>query len=323
MSLLEIKNLNVIYKVKGKEIKAVKDFVLNVESQDSIGIVGESGSGKSTLAMAILQLLSHKTSEITGQILFQGSDLLKINEEELRKIRWKDIAVVFQKSMNSLSPVHKIGVQMSDIYKVHEPKTKDKEIKERILELFNLVNLPHRVFDYYPHELSGGMMQRVSIALSLIFYPKLLILDEATTALDVVTQGQILDEILMLEEKLKLTRIMITHDLSIVASTCKKIAVMYAGYLLEFGYVSDVLIKPKHPYTKELLASYPSLTGKKEELTGIKGSLPNLSMEPKGCIFADRCKKAKEICFIKSPEMIDLSKEWKVVCHLVGGEEGE
>lgn len=323
MSLLEIRDLNVTYKVKEKEIKAVKDFTLNVDRQDSIGIVGESGSGKSTLAMAVLQLLPKKTASVTGKVLFDDVDLLKLTQDEFRRIRWKDIAVVFQKSMNSLSPVHRIGFQMSDIYKVHEPKAKAKEVKQRILELFNLVNLPDKVFDYYPHELSGGMMQRVSIALSLIYYPKLLILDEATTALDVVTQGQILDEIMKMEEKLKLTRIMITHDLSVVSSTCKKAAVMYAGRLVEFGYAVDVLTKPKHPYTQELLASHPSLTGKKEDSTGIKGSLPDLSIIPKGCIFADRCKKAKEICFNKRPQMLDLSNNWKAACHLVGGVEDE
>ncbi len=323
MSLLEVKNLNVIYKVERKEIRAVRNVTLNVESQDSIGIVGESGSGKSTLAMAILQLLPYNIAEATGEIIFDGIDLLKTSQDELRNIRWKDISVVFQKSMNSLSPVHKIGFQMGDIYKVHKPNSTNEEIKGRILELFKLVNLPERIYDSYPHELSGGMMQRVSIALSLIFYPRLLILDEATTALDVVTQGQILDEIMKLEEKLHLTRIMITHDVSVVASTCKKVAVMYAGYLLELGYVSDVLTRPKHPYTQGLLSSFPSLEGERKDLRGIPGSLPDLSIAHEGCIFADRCKKANNICFVKTPEMVELTKGWKVACHLMGGEDIE
>jgi peptide/nickel transport system ATP-binding protein len=321
MALLEAKNVNVVYKVEGKEIKAVRNVSLDVEVQDSIGIVGESGSGKSTLAMAILQLLPNKIAETTGEIIFDGVDLLKISENELREIRWKDIAVVFQKSMNSLSPVHKIGYQMGDIYRVHEPNATDKEVKERVLELFRLVNLSDRVYDLYPHELSGGMMQRVSIALSLIYYPRLLILDEATTALDVVTQGQILEEIMKLEEKLHLTRIMITHDVSVVSSTCKKVAVMYAGCLLESGYVSDVLTKPKHPYTQGLLNSFPSLKGERNDLRGIPGSLPDLSVAHKGCVFADRCKKATNICFIKEPKMIKFPNNWNVACHLVGGED--
>lgn len=323
MSLLEIKNLNVKYKVEGKEINAVRNISLNVEAKDSIGIVGESGSGKSTLAMAILRLLPEKIVETTGEIIFDGINLLEISENKLRKIRWKDISVVFQKSMNSLSPVHKIGFQIKDIYKVHEPNATDEEIKEKVLELFKLVNLADRVYDLYPHELSGGMMQRVSIALSLIFYPKLLILDEATTALDVVTQGQILDEIMKLQEKLHLTRIMITHDVSVVSSTCKKVAVMYAGYLLEFGYVSDVLTKPKHPYTQALLKSFPSFTGERKDLRGIKGSLPDLSILHGGCIFADRCEEATSICFREKPKMVKFSDSWNVACHLVVGEDYE
>ena len=323
MSLLEIKDLNIIYKTKGKEIKAVKDFNLNVELQDSMGIVGESGSGKSTLAMAVLQLLPKEITDISGKISFCGVDLLKLNYEELRQIKWKEIAYVFQKSMNSLSPVHKVGHQLSDIYKVHEPKVSKKEIRERVNELFDLVNLSSRVYDLYPHELSGGMMQRVSIALSLIYYPKILILDESTTALDVVTQGQILEEIMKLQEKLNLTRIMITHDVSIVASTCNKVAVMYAGYLLESGYVTDVLHSPKHPYTEELLNSYPSLTGDKGYIKGIPGYLPDLSQQHKGCIFADRCNKSIDKCFCDEPRMKEFSNEWKVACHKVGGEYSE
>lgn len=319
MSLLQIKNLNVVYKTKGKEIKAVRDFSLNIDSEDVVGIVGESGSGKSTIAMAILRLLPSNVAEIKGEIIFNGVDLLKISEGELRKIKWKEIGFVFQKSMNSLSPVHKIGFQLGDIYKVHEPKAKDKQVKERISELFKLVNLSDRVYHLYPHELSGGMMQRVSIALSLIHYPKLLILDEATTALDVVTQGQILREIMKLEERLNLTRIMITHDVSVVSSTCNKVAVMYAGYLLEFGYVTDVLSSPKHPYTQELLNSYPSLTGERKDLKGIEGFLPDLSMVDKACIFADRCKKSMDICFIDEPRVVSFPNKWSVACHLVGG----
>lgn len=323
MSMLEIRNLNVIYKVKGKEIKAVNNFNIDIDEEDSIGIVGESGSGKSTLAMAMLKLLPEKVSEVEGSISYKGIDLLELGAEEFKKIRWKDISIVFQKSMNSLSPVHKIGNQIIDVYKVHSPKAKDKEIRKRIIELFKLVNLSEDVLNYYPHELSGGMMQRVSIALALINYPKLLIMDESTTALDAITQSQILNEIMKLEESLKLTRIMITHDLSVVCSTCKKIAVMYAGYLLEEGYVKEVLEDPKHPYTEELLNSYPSLDVDKETLTSIKGSLPDLSIVHKGCIFADRCRKAQSICFMNNPKMICLSGGRRVACHLIGGIENE
>lgn len=323
MSLLDIKNLNIIYKMEGKEIKAVKNFNLKVELQDSMGIVGESGSGKSTLAMAILQLLDKDITNISGEITFEGVDLLKLSYEELRLIKWQEIAYVFQKSMNALSPIHKIGQQLSDILKVHEPNFSKQKARERINKLFNLVNLSDIVYDLYPHELSGGMMQRVSIALSLMYYPKILILDESTTALDVVTQGQILEEIIKLQTKLNLTRIMITHDVSIVASTCNKIAVMYAGYLLESGYVTDVLSSPKHPYTEELLNSYPSLTGKKGDLRGIPGYFPDLSQEHKGCIFVDRCTKSIEKCFRDKPETMEFPNKWRIACHRAGGRYSE
>lgn len=323
MSMLEIRNLNVTYKVKEKEIKAVNNFNIDIDEEDSIGIVGESGSGKSTLAMAMIKLLPEKVSQVQGSIRYKGIDLLGLSSDEFKKIRWKDISIVFQKSMNSLSPVHKIGKQIIDVYKVHDPKAKDKDVKKRVIELFKLVNLSENILSCYPHELSGGMMQRVSIALGLIHYPKLLIMDESTTALDAITQSQILNEIMKLEESLKLTRIMITHDLSVVCYTCKKIAVMYAGYLLEDGYVKDVLEDPKHPYTVELLNSYPSLDVDKNSLTSIKGSLPDLSVIHKGCIFADRCKKAQNICFIHNPEMICLSGDRRVACHLIGGIENE
>lgn len=317
MSLLEIKNLNVVYKSNDKRIRAVNDFSLNVNLQESVGIVGESGSGKTTLIMAMLRLLLQNTVDINGEVLYDGVDLLTLKEEELRKIRWKEISLVFQKSMNSLSPVHKIGKQLIDIYKIHNSKLKQIEVKENILEIFKLVNLSEKIFDCYPHELSGGMMQRVSIVLSLIFYPRLLIFDEATTALDVVNQGQILDEIIKLEEKLKITRILITHDLSVVSTTCKKVAVMYAGCLVEYGDVLNVLVNPKHPYTKDLLNSYPSLTESRKNFIGISGTLPDLSQVNYGCIFANRCKKSKDICFNTKPRIINILGDWKVACHLI------
>lgn len=235
MALLEVKNFNVTYKLKDKEVYAVQDAFLEVEEQDAIGIVGESGSGKSTLAMGILRLLPEKITQVDGEAIFEGKDLLTLSKEELSKVRWNDISVVFQKSMNALSPVHKIGKQLEDVYLIHRPKTSKSEIKKRIFELFRIVNLSDRVYELYPHELSGGMMQRISIALSLIFNPKLLVMDEATTALDVVTQSQILREIMLLQERLNLTRLMITHDVSVVSSTCNKVVVMYAEELWKWA----------------------------------------------------------------------------------------
>ncbi len=318
MALLEISDLNITYKVGKKRVYACQDINLSIDDQDALGIVGESGSGKSTLIMGILRLLSQKNTEINGKVLFDGTELLSLSADELNERRWKDIAVVFQKSMNSLSPVHRIGAQMEDIYRVHEPKASKKEVTDRIYQLFDIVNLSDRVYNLFPHELSGGMMQRVSIALALLFNPKLLIMDEATTALDVVTQGQILREIMDLQKKFNLTRIMITHDVSVVSSTCNKVAVMYAGRLMEVGYVKDVLVNPKHPYTQGLLNSYPSFTGARSNLRGIPGSLPDLGIIPEGCVFSPRCPYATELCRKNIPELKTVADDWEVACHMEG-----
>ncbi len=320
MALLEVDNMNIVYKVDKKRIYACQDVSLSIDARDALGIVGESGSGKSTLALGVLRLLSENLADVDGKVIFDGTDLMALRNEELNEKRWKDIAIVFQKSMNALSPVHRIGAQMEDIYRVHEPDAAKEQVRDRIYELFDIVNLSDRVYNLFPHELSGGMMQRVSIALALMFNPKLLVLDEATTALDVVTQGQILSEIMELQEKMDLTRIMITHDVSVVAATCNKVAVMYAGRLMEVGYVKDVLVNPKHPYTKGLLNSYPSFNGERSDLRGIPGSLPDLSSLPTACVFAPRCPYAGDICRSALPELKTVDKDWQVACHLVGGE---
>lgn len=320
MSLLSLENASVTYQMKDVKIHAVNDVSLEVEEQDSIGIVGESGSGKSTLAMMILKLLP-QSADIGGKCYFDGKEILTMSQEEFDKMRWVQIAAVFQKSMNALSPVHKIGKQMMNIYKVHFPEAPKEEVKDRVMELLEMVNLPKRVFNLYQHELSGGMMQRVSIAVSLMFNPRLLIMDEATTALDVITESQILEEIINLEKKLKITRLMITHDMSIVANTCKKVAVMYAGFLLEYGYVIDVIGNPKHPYTVGLLKSFPDFKGKRSEIYSMEGSLPDLSKLPEGCVFAPRCKFAQKQCFEKRPPVVTYENGRKVMCHLAKEEE--
>ena len=322
MALLELKNVNVRYIMKDKKVHACQHVSLEIEEQDSIGIVGESGSGKSTLASAVLRLLPHRITQVDSEILYNGKDLLKLTKDEMDALRWTDLSIVFQKSMSALSPVHKVGAQMEDVYRVHFPNADKNEIKQRVYDLFKVVNLSDRVYELYPHELSGGMMQRVSIALSLLHNPRLLVLDEATTALDVVTQSQILREIMSLEQNLNVTRIMITHDVSVVASTCKKIAVMYAGRLMESGETKDVLVNPQHPYTQGLLKSFPSFKGAKNDLRGIPGSLPDLSQDIPGCVFAPRCPFATEKCRTVEPELKTINEKgnWKVACHKVGGE---
>ena len=315
MALLEIRDLCVDYLMQEGSVHAVDHVSLTLEEGSSLGLVGESGSGKSTLGMAILRLLPEKTARVTGSAVFQGEELLTMPESRLRQVRWQDLAAVFQKSMNALSPVHRIGSQMADVYRLHHPEADKASCRARVLEVLRQVDLAERVYKRYPHELSGGMMQRVSIALSLINHPRLVICDEPTTALDVITQGQILKEIQRLEKELGLTRMMITHDISVVATSCTHVAVLYAGRLMEVGPAASVLRSPAHPYTAGLMAAFPSLTGEKKPLQGIPGSLPDLTQTIPGCVFAPRCPYATEACRAAQPPLETIEPGWQAACH--------
>lgn len=313
--ILEIKDLCVEYKNKDSSILAVDHACVTVEKGSSVGIVGESGSGKTTLANAVLRLLPKNSAKVTGEVCFQGQNILELSDKEFNQLRWKDISVVFQKSMNALSPIHRIGEQIEDIYQVHEPNAARAEIRSRAIELFHLTNLNERIYDLYPHELSGGMLQRVAIAISLLHHPALIVLDEATTALDVVTQSQILSEIKKLEKQIEMTRIMITHDMSVVATVCDRVVVMYAGRVMEMGSVREVIPQPRHPYTKGLIQSYPMLRAPKEDLKVIPGVMPSLSQRVEGCIFAPRCSKATEKCRCQRPQDTEVLPGHMVACH--------
>lgn len=319
MAVLDIQHVNIRYKLKDREILACDDVNLLVEEQDAIGIVGESGSGKSTLALAVLGLLPSSITRMDGKIQFMDKNLVGLSREEYAKFRWKHLSAVFQKSMNSLSPVHKIGKQVAGVYRVHKPDATDAECRALCANLFEKVGLAPRVYDMYPHELSGGMSQRVSIALSLMFNPALIILDEATTALDVVTEGQILEEIVRLQKSEKMTALVITHNVSVVATTCKKVAVMYAGRIMEIGSVEKVLVDPRHPYTQGLLKSFPAFRGERESLRGIPGSLPDLSVRMPGCVFAPRCPCADAHCHAERPKEITVGDGWTAACFKAEG----
>lgn len=318
-TVLQVKNLSVTYRNKNRSVQAVRNVSFALQEGDSLGIVGESGSGKSTLAMAILRLLPDRTAEVSGECWFCGRELLGLEPRLLQELRWKELAVVFQKAMNALSPVHRISTQIEDIYREHEPKASRQEIRERAMELFRMVGLPERVYRLYPHEMSGGMLQRVSIAISLLHSPKLLIFDEATTALDVVTQGQILEEVLRLESVMHMSRIMITHDMSVVAAACSRTAVMYAGHMLEIGDTAQVLKRPMHPYTQGLLRSFPTLHGQRRELESIPGTLPDLSAQQPGCVFAPRCPCAGGRCHSQPPPVVRTEDGRTVACWQYGG----
>lgn len=320
--LLDVKDASISYMGKEKSVHAVRNVNFSVNRGDSLGIVGESGSGKSTLALGILRLLPENTAKVTGEINFLGDNLLNFDQNKLKQYRWKRLAVVFQKAMNSFSPVHRIGKQIEDIYRIHEPGASRQEVFERVIKLLRLVNLGERVYNLYPHEMSGGMVQRVSIAVSLLHNPDLLIFDEATTALDVITQRQILKEIALMEKEISMTRIMITHDISVVASSCNKIIVMYAGEIMEMGDTRAVLKEPSHPYTKGLLASFPSLRGEKTALKSIKGFLPDLSQSHEECIFAPRCDYASPSCRGKKPVLTRIDDKRMVACNMVLGNKG-
>lgn len=312
--LLELRDVNVTYTGRARRVHAVIDASFQIMPGESLGVVGESGSGKSTMAMGVLRLLDPKHTEIGGQALFEGEDLITMPDERLAQLRWTSIAVVFQKAMSALSPVHRISKQVEDIYHVHFPRASKAEVRDRMVELLRLVNLPERVYNLYPHEMSGGMMQRVAIAISLLHQPKLLVFDEATTALDVVTQGQILEEVKQIEQTMRTTRIMITHDMSVVATSCSKVAVMYAGELMEVGSVRQVLKDPRHPYTQGLIASFPSLKGDVTELRSIPGFLPDLSEPHPACVFAPRCPFAGERCRAAKPPMAELADGRSAKC---------
>lgn len=317
MPLLRMENVNINYRLKNRLVRAVRDFTLDINEGDILGVIGESGSGKSTLAHGLMRILPGNGYMEASTITFNGRDILNMSDNEFRQLRWVEMSIVFQKAMSALSPVHKIFDQMYDAILAHEPETRKEDAIKKLEGLLSVVNLPRKTLNMYPHELSGGMMQRVMISLGLIFNPKLVILDEVTTALDVITQGQLLDEIKRLVKEFGLTVMMITHDIGVVNELCTKIAIVYAGELLEYGDVKDVIFRPLNPYTKALVESHPDLNPHGGGLRGIPGTLPDLSNPPEGCIFYDRCTYRLDRCREEKPELRDLNDR-KVKCFRAG-----
>jgi len=311
--LLEINNLKINYRINEGVIRAIDNISFQIGVGEVLGLVGESGCGKTTLAKSILRLLPGNADIKGGEILFKDKNLLKLKETEIRKIRWKEISMISQSAMNALDPVYRVGDQLVEAIITHEKLSK-KEAWCRAIEAFNLVEIdPTRLKDY-PHQFSGGMRQRAIIAMSLILNPSLIIADEPTTALDVIVQTQILDKIIKLGKKFNSSMIIITHDISVVAGTCNKIAVMYAGKLMEFGNVKNVFKKPLHPYMLGLKNAFPSIKGENQELISIQGTPPDLLNPPGGCYFYSRCPFAREICREKEPEMIEFESGHFAAC---------
>ncbi|WP_148881902.1 ABC transporter ATP-binding protein [Thermococcus aciditolerans] len=319
--LLEVKNLSIYYYTLAGVVKGAENVTFSIGRGEWVTFVGESGSGKSTVAHAIMNIVPSPGKIVSGEVIFEGKDLLKVGKEELRKIRGKDISMIFQDPMTSLDPLRKAGDQMVEVMTVHG--VPEDEARERAKELLEKVNLPPDRLDYYPHQLSGGQRQRISIAMAMAFNPKLLIADEPTTALDVIVQDSIMDLIDAL--KAEGTSIyFVTHDISLAAERSDKIAVMYAGKLVEFGTVEQIVENPLHPYTKALIEAVPDLW-KESEVRAIPGYPPDLRNPPKGCRFHPRCPVFKErstlkgLCDAVEPGMIEYEKGHFVACHLYGG----
>ena len=317
--LLEIKDERLSFFTPAGEVKALNGVSFSMEEGEVLGIVGESGSGKSVTAYSIMGLTAYPGKLVGGTVHFNGHEIEKMTEKEFRKIRGNEVSIIFQDPMTSLNPVYTIGNQIVEVILLHTNKTK-KEAYERAKELLELVgiNEPTKRLKQYPHELSGGMRQRVMIAIALACEPKLLIADEPTTALDVTIQAQILELMQELRRKLGMSIIMITHDLGVVASMCEKIAVMYAGHIVEYGTADEIFYNPSHEYTKGLIKSIPKLNAEKiERLVPIEGQPVDLLNPPAGCPFAPRCSECMKICLNKMPPKTELSDTHYSYCWLL------
>jgi oligopeptide/dipeptide ABC transporter ATP-binding protein len=325
--LLEVKNLKTYFFTEDGVVKAVDGVDFEVYPGEVLGLVGESGCGKSVTSFSILRLVGSPGKIVEGEVLFEGKNLLKLSSSEMVDIRGNRISMIFQQPQSSLNPVFQVGSQIAEVFQIHEKMAKDKALGESV-ELLQLVGIPDpdSKSKSYPHEMSGGQAQRVMIAMALALKPKLLIADEPTTALDVTIQAQILDLMLGLREKMGTSVILITHDLGVIAEMADRVAVMYAGRIVEQAGVEELFDKPLHPYTQGLLASIPVLGKVLDRLDVIPGSVPNLVNLPPGCRFAPRCRSREQyeldICRQIEPDLVDILPGHKVRCWLYENHEG-
>lgn len=324
--ILEVKDLQTSFFTDDGVIPSVDYVDFHVKEGEILGIVGESGCGKSVTSLSIMGLVPSPPGKITnGQILFNGKDLTKFSEKEMRKVRGNDVAMIFQEPMTSLNPLFTIGNQLMEAITLHKKDWSKKQSKARAIEMLKLVGLPRaeELMKDYPHQLSGGMRQRVMIAMALVCDPKVLIADEPTTALDVTIQAQILKLMRELNERLNTAVILITHDLGVVAETCERVVVMYAGKVVEEGTVDTIFHNPQHPYTKGLIASVPDMRYKKQRLYSIPGNVPKPGTIKDGCRFAARCESVFGRCTEETPPLYETSDNHKTRCFLYDQKEVE
>lgn len=316
--LLEIENLEVVYETDKETVHAVNGISFHIDRGETIGIVGETGAGKTTTALSILRLLPERTGKITnGSIKYMGENILEMSNDEMISIRGNKIAMVFQDPMTSLNPVISIGNQIGEVVSIHNPTWSKAQIEARVEEVLELVGILPSRKNEYPHQFSGGMKQRVVIAIALAANPQILIADEATTALDVTIQAQVLLLMQDLIERLGTALLLITHDLGIVAKMCDRVAVMYAGEFIEFGDAKDIFTSDKHhPYTVGLFNSIPNLRVKTERLSPIPGLMPDPTKLPEGCNFSPRCPYRTDICEKVAPKAIEVAPGHEIACHL-------
>ena len=312
---LDVQNLKVYYATPGGDVRAVDDVNFQIYRREIVGLVGESGCGKTTTAMAILRLVQPPGRIVGGQMLLDGVDIVKLNDRELRDVRWSKMALVPQGAMNSLNPVMRIHNQLGDAIVAHEASVSRAELRERLLSLLSMVGLPSRVYNMYPHELSGGMKQRVCIAMAVALNPSLIIADEPTSALDVVVQRVVAQTLLDIKERLGVSMIVIGHDMGLMAQLADRIAVMYAGHMVEIAPVHQLYAKPMHPYTQLLIESIPSIKERKP-LKITEGITHDLRNPPPGCIFQGRCPHVMDICRQVRPPLQEHQSRQQVACHL-------
>ena len=321
MALLDVENLKMYFETLRGYVKAVDNVSFQVNAKEALGLAGESGCGKTSTALTILKLLPWNAKILEGSIKLTGEDIVKMTDSEFRnKIRWKRISMIFQGAMNALHPTYTVGHQIAEAILKHENVGKE-EAMERAAKLIELVGMESSRTKRYPHELSGGMKQRAVTAMALACNPDLIIADEPTTALDVIVQAQVLNVMKELRSRLDISMLIISHDLSLIAETCNKGAIMYAGQIAEYGDIVHIYKEPLHPYTEKLIAAFPSVIGPKTELSSIGGFPPDLLKPPPGCRFHPRCQYAMEICKKKEPPLIEAEKKGHLVaCFLHGGE---